>query len=246
DNIEYLLKDVTWEEIPVSENVEYTIDFGYRTKEPSYPETYKYTYQSPTTGEEVTVSLPFVRLNQGQASWVDGFSADVTFKNLEGELFTLGNHTFAYDEKLSLTEGDYTELVKMLGYDTSLYRLTGFSWNGAAYETAEGELCRKGIATGQQYATRYSAYYADTIETGKTYNAKATYGAQVVDEEAAPTYTIQASALYQNTGIWSNIISFVVNHKTISGIFVFIIIALAVLTGIYLFRKKKPVEKTEE
>lgn len=246
DNIEYLIKDVTWEEIPVSEEVEYTMDFGYCTSEPSYPETYEYTYQSPTTGAEVTVSLPFVRLNQGQASWVDGFSADVTFKNLEGELFTLGNHTFAYNDNLSLTEGDYTELVKMLGYDTSLYRLTGFSWNGAVYETAEGELCRNGIATGQQYATRYSAYYADTVETGKTYNAKATYEAQVVDEAAAPTYTIQAEALYQNTGIWSNIISFVVNHKTVSGIFVFIIIALAVLTGIYLFTKKKPVEKTEE
>ncbi|MGN0494959.1 MAG: hypothetical protein ACI4GW_01905, partial [Lachnospiraceae bacterium] len=97
----------------------------------------------------------------------------------------------------------------------------------------------------QQYASRYSAYYADTVETGTAYEATATYKAEIIDEEAAPVYKIQASALYQNTGIWSNIISFVVNHKAVSGIFLFIIIALAALIGIYLFRKKKPAEQTE-
>lgn len=246
DGVVYHLKDVSWEEVPVNEEVEYTLDFGYCTSEPDYPGIYEYTYQSPTTGEEVTAKLPFVRLNKGTPSWVDGFSADVTFKNLEGELFTLGNHTFVYGDNLSLTEEDYTELVRMLGFDTSLYRLNGFSWNGTAYENEEGELCRKGIATGQQYATRYSAYYADTVETGKNYNAKATYEAQIQDKEGTPTYTIQASALYQNTGIWSNIINFVVNHKTFSGIFVFIILGLGILAGIFLFKKLKLVEKQDE
>ncbi|MGN0437809.1 MAG: hypothetical protein ACI4F4_04740, partial [Lachnospiraceae bacterium] len=228
DNIEYLLKDVTWEEIPVSENVEYTIDFGYCTKEPSYPATYEYTYQSPTTGEEVTVSLPFVKMNQGQASWVDGFSVDVTFKNIDGEEFDLAGHKFVYSENLTLKQEDYIELVKLLGYDTSLYRLTNFYWNGSPFKTNEGELWRKGIATGQQYAKKYSAYYADTVETGITYNAKATYEATIVDEAAAPSYTIQATALYQKDNIVKNVMLAIV-----------IIVFLVVVIIFMIARKKK-------
>lgn len=233
DDIEYTLKDVSWEEVPVSEEVEYTMDFGYCTKEPSYPETYDYTYQSPATGDEVTVSLPFVRLNQGQASWVDGFSVDVTFKNIDGEEFDLAGHKLTYSENLTLKQEDYIELVKLLGYDTSLYRLTNFYWNGSPFKTNEGELWRKGIATGQQYATKYSAYYADTVETGKTYNARATYEATVVDEAAAPTYTIQASALYQKDNIVKNVMLAIV-------IIVFLVVVIIFMIA---GKKKKGEEK---
>lgn len=244
DGITYQLKDVSWKEVPVTEQVDYTIDYGYQTSKPAYPDTYDYTYESPTTGKEVSVTLPFVRLNKSNPEWVNGFSADVTFKNIDGEEFTLGSHTFDYSDNLTLTESDYQELVKKLGYDTSLYRLNSMNWNGAVYETSDGELWRNAVVTGQQYASRYSAYYADTVQTGTTYEAVATYEAKVADEEATPTYRIRATALYQNTGIWSNIIQFVVNNKTVSGIFVFIILLLLAAAGLLVlrFRKKQPEE----
>lgn len=246
DGITYQLKDVSWKEVPVTEQVDYTIDYGYQTSKPAYPDTYDYTYESPTTGKEVSVTLPFVRLNKSNPEWVNGFSADVIFKNIDGEEFTLGSHTFDYSDNLTLTESDYQELVKKLGYDTSLYRLNSMNWNGAAYETTDGELWRNAVVTGQQYASRYSAYYADEVETGKTYEAIATYEAAIADETALPTYKIRATALYQNTGIWSNIIQFVVSNKTaVSGIFLFIILLLlAAAVGWMIWRnsKKQPEE----
>lgn len=248
DGVTYELKDISWEEIPVIEEVEYTMNFGNCTSEPAYPETYDYTYHSPTTGEDVTVTLPFVRLNKGEDAWVDGFSADVTFHNLEGEIFTLGNHSFSYNENLQLTQADYTELVKLLGYDTSMYRLNSFSWNGAVYENEKGEQCRNGIVSGQQFASHYTAYYADKIETGKIYTAKATYEAVVTDEDAAPTgYQIQATALYKNTGIWSNVIQFVITHKAASGIFAFSgILIVALIVGILLMKKKNSMNTSKD
>lgn len=246
DGVTYELKDIKWKEVPVKEEVDYTIDYGYQTREPAHPDTYEYTYESPTTGKEVTVTLPFVRINKSNPEWVNGFSADVTFKNIDGEEFTLGSHTFDYSDNLTLTESDYQELVKKLGLDTSLYRLNSMNWNGAAYETTDGELWRNAVVTGQQYASRYSAYYADTVQTGTTYEAVATYEAKVADEEATPTYRIRATALYQNTGIWSNIIQFVVSNKTaVSGIFLFIILLLlAAAVGWMIWRnsKKQPEE----
>lgn len=229
DGVTYHLKDISWEEVPVTEQVEYTLKFGNQTKEPSYPATYDYTYHSPTTGEDVTVTLPFVKLNKGENAWVDGFSADVTFHNLEGEVFTLGNHSFTYNDNLSLTEADYTELVKMLGYDTSLYRLNAFQWNGAAYENEQGELCRNGIATGQQFATNYSAYYADTVETGITYNAKATYEAVVEDDSAAPDYLIEAQGLYKKNNM----------AKKVALLIAIISVLLVVILVIFARKRKK-------
>lgn len=233
DGITYTLQDVKWKEVPIKEDVEYTIEYGYQTVEPAYPDTYEYTYQSPATGEEKTVTLPFVRMDKSTPSWVNGFSADVTFKNIDGEEFTLGNHKFDYSDNLVLTAGDYEELVRMLGYNTSLYRLNSMSWNGEAYETADGELWRNAIVSGQQYASRYSAYYADTVETGTAYEATATYKAEITDEEAAPAYKIRATGMYQK--------SIVINVIFAVALVIFFIVVI-----IYMFAGKRKKEVKNE
>lgn len=199
DGITYDLQDVQWTEEPNMEKVEYTMDYGYLTSEPEVDNTYEYTYTSPVTKKENTVKLPFVELQQGNKEWVDGFSVNVTFHNIEGGTFTLGNHTFDYDkDKLSLTADDYAELVRMLGYDTANYRLTSAVWSGAPYEK-NGKLDRKALASGQQYATSYKALYKDEVENGKIYTATATYSAEVVDEAAEPVYHIKARGYYEKT-----------------------------------------------
>lgn len=198
DGITYDLKDVKWSEEPNIEKVEYTVDYGYLTEEPKVEDTYEYTYTSPVTKKENTVKLPFVELQQGNKEWVDGFSVNVTFHNIEGGTFTLGDHTFDYD-KLSLTADDYAELVRMLGYDTAKYRLTNAAWSGAPYEAKNGKLDRIALASGQQYATSYKALYKDEVENGKIYTATATYSAEVVDEAAEPVYHIKARGYYEKT-----------------------------------------------
>ena len=227
DGKTYQLKDVTWVEEPQKEDVEYTIDYGYLTSEPTPPETYDYTYTSPVTKKEVTVTLPFIRLDKSEPAWVDGFSGNVTFKNLDGEEFTLGNHKFDYADNLVLSSDDYTELVKLLGYDTSLYRFNNFQWNGAAYETSDGELWRNAVVTGQQYASRYSAYYADTVEGNVKYTAKATYECQEIDENVEPTYLIVGKGYYKSNRV----------RNVVFGILMFAI--FVVLTIYVLTRKEK-------
>lgn len=200
----YKLEDISWSEEPNIEHVSYTKDYGYATTEPEHAATYEYTYTSPVTKKENTVTLPFVRMDKSDYSWVDGFTATVTFHNLEGEYFKLGNHEFAYNpDKLSFTESDYTELVRMLGYDTSKYRLNSASWSGKPYEGKNGQMYRNATASGQQYAASFKAVYEDDIENGKFYTAQATYKAEVEvpADEAAPTYVMQATGYYEKSGI---------------------------------------------
>lgn len=246
DGITYDLQDVQWTEEPNMEKVEYTVDYGYLTSEPEVEDTYEYTYTSPVTKKENTVKLPFVELQHGEREWVDGFSVNVTFHNIEGGTFTLGKHAFDYDkDKLSLTTDDYVELVKMLGYDTSNYRLTSATWNGAPYEGKNGKLDRKALASGQQYATSYKALYKDEVENGKIYTATATYSAEVVDEAVEPVYHIKARGYYEKNTIWKNIISFVTKHTVSTvGIFSFIIIGIVIL-AVGLMNRRKGYESKE-
>lgn len=200
----YNLDQLTWSEEPNIEHVSYTQDYGYAASEPEHPSTYEYTYTSPVTKKENTVTLPFIRMEKGEYGWVDGFTATITFRNLEGELFKLGSHEFAYNaDRLSLTESDYRELVKMLGYDTSKYRLNSVFWSGKAYEGKNGEMYRDAKASGQQYAAPFKAVYEDDVENGKMYTAHATYSCEVEvpAEEAAPTYVMQATAYYRKQTI---------------------------------------------
>lgn len=228
NDVEYKLVDT--ESKPVKEEAEYTLDYGYQTSAPVPDKTYVYTYTSPVTGKETTARLPLVRLDKGEDGWVDGFTATVTFKNLEGEDFTLGNHTFTYSENLTLTEGDYTELIKMLKLDPALYRLRNFTWDGEAYTGDDNELWRDATVTGQQYASRYSAYYADEIEVGKT--VRAVYEAEIEDKDAAPTYTIRATGFYESSKAYMKVV--------VAGVLLFVVAAVLL---IYLFSKKSKKSK---
>ena len=236
----YDLQDVIWSEEPNLESVSYTVDYGYQTAEPKPDATYEYTYTSPVMKEENRVSLPFVRLEKGNEDWVDGFVATVTFHNLDGVYFTLGNHEFKYDAKqLSLTDKDFKELVRMLGYDTSKYRLNSISWSGKEYKK-NNVTCRDAKATGQQYAASYKAHYEDEVENGKIYTARATYVCEVnvPADEAAPTYKVQATAYYEKGDVWTNIITFITEHKGVSLVMIGILLVVVIVTFLCIVKKR--------
>lgn len=200
----YELSGITWSAEPNIEHVDYTVEYGYQTEEPEPAQTYEYTYTSPVTKKENTVTLPFMRLEKGDAAWKDGFSAIVTFHNLDGKYFTLGSHEFVYDkDSISFSEADSAELIRMLGYDAGKYRFTSARWQGKEYKDKDGITCRDAYAAGQQYASSYKAVYADDVENGKLYTAHAVYTCEVEApaEEAPPTYVVQATAYYQKADI---------------------------------------------
>ncbi len=237
DGNTYQLKDITWSEEPNIEHVSYTQKLGTFPSEPEHADSYEYTYTSPVTKKENTVTLPFARMEHTEYGWIDGFTATVTFHNLDGEVFNLGNHEFTYNpDRLDFTESDYEELVRMLGYDTSKYRLTGASWSGKPYKDKDGGKNRDAKAYGQQYGASYSAVYEGDIENGTMYTAHAVYTCEVEvpEEEAPPSYIMQATAYYKNAGVWRNIITFVTENKAVSVVsagilFLFIILVAAMI-----------------
>ncbi|MDE6433702.1 MAG: hypothetical protein K2L07_05675 [Lachnospiraceae bacterium] len=237
----YKLKDITWSEEPNIEHVDYTVVYGYRTEEPEPAKTYEYTYTSPVTKKENTVTLPFVKLEQGDTTWADGFSAIVTLHNLDGGDFTLGTHEFAYNkDSISFSSSDYAELIRMLGYDTSKYRLTSAKWQGKEYKDKEGIRCRDAYVAGQQYAASYRALYEGDVENGTLYTAHATYTLeQEVETGEAESYILKATGYYEKTGVWHNIISFVTEHQAVSVVSAGILLLCVILAMIAVIRKKR-------
>lgn len=235
---EYQLKDIIWKEEPNMEKVHYTQDFGYQTEKPDVPASYEYTYTSPVTKKDNTVNLPLVRVEQTDSDWVDGFSATVTFHNIDGGTFDIGGNEYDYDEDhISLDDTQYQQLIRMLGYDTAKYRLTDISWKGGTYESGD-VTCRDAVASGQQYASKYSAYYEDKVENGKIYTANAVYE---LETDQKPVYRMKATGYFEKDSVWKNIISFVTENpvKTV-GIFLFIIIIiLAACMLVRLMRKRE-------
>ena len=237
----YELSGITWSEEPNIEHVDYTMEYGYQTEEPEPAQTYEYTYTSPVTKKENTVTLPFVRLEKGSATWQDGFSAVVTFHNLEGKYFTLGNHEFAYDkDSIAFSEADYAKLIRMLGYDTGKYRLTSAKWQGKEYKDKNGITCRDAYAAGQQYASSYKAVYEDDVENGKLYTAHATYTLEKeVETGEAKTYVLEATGYYESIGnisigTWLALIA------------VMLLILFLVFFMIFKKKKEKPVQIEEK
>ena len=184
------------------------------------------------------MNLPLVRVEQTDSDWVDGFSATVTFHNIDGGTFDIGGNEYDYDEDhISLDDTQYQQLIRMLGYDTAKYRLTDISWKGGTYESGD-VTCRDAVASGQQYASKYSAYYEDKVENGKIYTANAVYE---LETDQKPVYRMKATGYFEKDSVWKNIISFVTENpvKTV-GIFLFIIIIiLAACMLVRLMRKRE-------
>lgn len=244
----YTLKDITWSGEPNIEHVDYTVEYGYRTEEPKPAETYEYTYTSPVTKKENTVTLPFIRLEQGDTTWADGFSAIVTLHNLDGGYFTLGDHEFAYNkDSISFSTSDYAELIRMLGYDTSKYRLTSAKWQGKEYKDKDGIRCRDAYVSGQQYAASYKALYEGDVENGTLYTAHATYTLeQEVETGEAESYILKATGYYEKTGVWHNIISFVTEHEAVSAVSAGLLLLCVILAVVVLMRRKRKTSKIDE
>lgn len=243
DGTELSISHVDWKEQDTTEHVSYTQQLGYSIGEPKdVPQTYDYTYTSPITKKEVTVTLPFSHLEKGEEGWVDGFSAKVTLENIDGEEFDFGSSTYSYSDSRApgFTKSQYAYLISRLGYDSKEYRLTGASWSGKPYEK-DGVTCRDAVCTGQQYGSMYEAVYADDVVNQKLYTAVVEYSGNSEIETGNTVYTIKAAAYYgeKKKGGWKNIITFVTKHKEVSAVFLFIALAVVFAATILLIKRKE-------
>lgn len=234
---EYKLSDVIFKKQDTEEHVSYKQQLGYSVTEPKdYPKTYDYTYVSPVSKEEVTVSLPFSHLEKGEEGWKDGFSVQVTLQNLDGEDFDLGGSTYSYTDSDSpdFSEKDFAALVRKLGYKTDEYRLTSAVWSGKPYEK-NGVISRNAICYGQQYGAMYEAVYADDVVNKELYSATATYTNTSEKETGKTIYTIKATAIYR-TGM--------INAVTVSA--AIILLVVAVILSLYSVSKKKKISNSNK
>lgn len=206
NNLVYMLKEVQWSEKPIKEDVSYIINYGYCSYEPDHENHFHYNYISEITNQEVQVDLPLKNIEVSSPSCQEGFKATLTFNNIEGNEFELGDHTIKYSENMNLTEQDYTELVRLLGYDTKLYQFNSFKWKNDVYVGTNGDLCRDATLTGQQFVSEYKAIYEDTVQIGSEFVANAIYTNESLDYKN-PVYTILATGIYEpvNSNIANNV-----------------------------------------
>lgn len=224
DNVSFIKQDT-------DEHVSYRLQLGYSDSEPNYPMTYDYTYTSPVTDKEVTVTLPFSHIEKGEEGWIDGFSAKVTLQNIDGEYFDFGGSTYTYSESgnPSFSEEEYAYLVRQLGLNTGKYRLTSAAWSGEPYKKG-GVTCRDAVCSGQQYGAMYEAVYEDDVVNQELYTATATYTGSKEIETGNMVYTIKATAYYGEKRV---------NIVTVSiAILLFIFLVVAILCYISLGKKK--------
>ena len=233
DDVECILDKAEFVKQDTEEHVTYRQQLGYSIDEPSeYPKTYDYTYTSPVTDKEVTVTLPFSHLEKGEEGWIDGFTARVTLQNIDGEYFDFGGSTYTYSDSdnPSFSEAEYTYLVKQLGYSTKEYRLTSAVWSGKPYEK-NGVTCRDAICTGQQYGAMYEAVYEDDVINKELYTAMVTYTGSKEIESGNNIYKVKATGYYGEKKV--NIVSVSI------AVLLLIVLIVAILYYISSGRKKK-------
>lgn len=231
--VECKLVNYKFEKQDTIEHVSYKQQLGYSVKEPTnYAKTYDYTYTSPITNEEVTITLPFSHLEKGEEGWVDGFSAKVTLRNIDGEDFDFGDSTYTYadTEAPSFTADEYAYLIKRLGYSNKEYKLTSAKWSGKPYKH-NGVTCRDAVCTGQQYGAMYEAVYVDDVTNKELYTATAEYSGSKEIETGNTIYTVKATAYYGKKGL---------NKVTVSiAVLLLILLIVAILSYISFSKKKK-------
>lgn len=92
------------------------------------------------------------------------------------------------------------------------------------------------MASGQQYASKYSAYYEDKVENGNIYTANAVYELKT-DQNVKSVYRMKATGYFEKE----------YNHKIIY-ISLGIVIGVMLIVGILyqLTRKKKTVSNSSD
>jgi hypothetical protein len=246
----YLLKDMELQSARIEDRTQYVesevVLNGVEWLD-NVPETSEIEVVDNATGQEITTTMPFIKVQSQNEKWVDTFKFPITISNYDADYFMLG------DTKVSKSDNlvDYKdEFLSYLGLPANKYKISTIDWNGDAY-TKNGVLYRTATAFGQKLTYDIVAIYggeaALPAADGQRYHCRYV-NAEMPDSKV---YTIKATAHYTHTpsqvedqGFLQNLIEWLkANPIAAFGIGSIILIAFVLLI-IFLMSKKK--DKNEE
>ncbi len=120
--------------------------------------------------------------------------------NYDAPVYNFGDFSIPHNDERPEIDGVEEGLIRLLGYDTKKYRITGARWNGGTYIDEDGVKCREAIADCDTYTALWQANYEGTADFRKTvYDCTAHYEGEIEVNatDAEETYDIQAIAVYE-------------------------------------------------
>lgn len=176
---------------------------GYTAEQPTdFDRSRTVSVTDPTTGVTKNVTVYYVNTTLVEDyKWrKSDLELPITFYNYDAPVYNFGDFSIPHNDDYPQIEGVEDELIKLLGYDTKKYKITGAKWVGGTYTNSDGIKCREAIASCDTYTALWQANYEGVADFSKTvYDCTAHYEGtvKVKDKDKATTYDIKATAIYE-------------------------------------------------
>ena len=181
-------------EVPVTEEVVYeAVEALDRI-----PSKIPVTITDEGTGQEMESIAAADRQESGEERWEDTFSFPVTFHEYGLEGYWIGDKVFKLEGDVPDFTGYEKELLTLIGASEEDYKVESVSWDGEAYEDADGVQCRNAVAKGKKLVHDCTVTYTGSAvfleEPGVRYIS--TYVKEGDSEAGATQYTMKAVGVY--------------------------------------------------
>lgn len=195
------------------------------------PQNLNTEYQDKETGQTVQAELKLTGNSKSSSYWIKSDDLKGSVTDYDALVYTLNNSNVQIPKNTNQPnyKGYESAILKSLGLDEDIYRITGAAWSGEAYSDSKGVTCRDCIYQAQMKVCDINAVYSAEINLPDktTYSAISTY-----EDDANSTYDIKVT--YQE--LPAKISPVVIAVGVILGILILSGLMAAIL--IYLSKKK--------
>lgn len=123
------------------------------------PQSITITSQDQMTGQQVTGEYPAVHWKSENERWLSDFSFTAVFHSYDADYYELSGKKIPFNSQKPELIACEAELLSEIGADPDQYRILDSVWQGGAYWSPEGDLCRNALVTGERRVADYQVVY---------------------------------------------------------------------------------------
>lgn len=213
-------------------------------------QTSEITVTDATTGQEITMTMPFIKVVESQEIWVDTFEFPISISGYDADYFMLGNTMVSKSDDLVAYKDSF---LSYLGLSNTKYKITSIEWNGLEY-TQNGTVYRNATAYGQKKIYNVTALYGGdaSLPAADGYQYHCIY--VNAERQDSIVYTLKATAFYeyvlQDSGTKNSMLQNILEWLRANPIATFsigtILLVLLILFIVFVLSGKKKDEKTNK
>lgn len=227
ESVTVYLKDITYEESPVTGRTTNITDFEeYKdlTSEPkNVPKTKEVKYTDEYTGKTISVNLELSGIQKiSDPVWKEDLKEEFTVEGYGADYYDMSGHPIPHTEERPDFTGKEDLLYKRFELDKKSNVIQSIAWKGEPY-TKNGVLCRDVLVTGKRLVGTWKAKYINdnvSLPDATGYKAYINYESKTSLTEVE--YKIHAVAYYERV---SNYKYYVLG---VAGIYIAVILFLIV------------------